>query len=181
METATLTKWTIDQAHSEIRFKVRHMMLSTVSGYFKDFTASAETAGEDFTNAKVSFTAKADSIDTGMEQRDAHLKGPDFFDAGTTPEIKFESTQISSKGGNEYLMNGNLEMRGVSKPVSLNVEFNGTGKDPWGNVKSGFTITGKINRKEWGLNWNAPLEAGGWLVSEDITIACEVQFSKVKE
>jgi polyisoprenoid-binding protein YceI len=181
MSTSTLTKWTIDAAHSEIRFKVRHMMLSNVSGNFKEFSATAETLGDDFSTAKVVFTAQAASIDTGIAQRDEHLKGPDFFDAAAHPEIKFESQGPIEKHQNDYVMNGVLEIRGVSKPVKMSVEFNGTGKDPWGNMKAGYTLHGKINRKDWGLNWNAPLEAGGWLVSEDIFINCEVQFTRVAE
>lgn len=181
MQLPTLTKWTIDAAHSEIRFKVRHMMLSNVSGYFKEFSATAETLGDDFSTAKVVFSANISSIDTGISQRDEHLKSADFFDVANHPELKFESIGSIDKHQGEFIMNGNLEIRGVSKPVRLSVEFNGTGKDPWGNLKAGYTVHGKINRKEWGLSWNAPLEAGGLLVSEDIYIQCEVQFSLVKE
>lgn len=181
METSTTTKWTIDPAHSEIRFKVRHMMITNVSGYFKEFTASAETEGDDFSTAKVLFSAKVDSIDTGIEQRDNHLKSPDFFDASNHPELKFESQGILEKQDGHYLMNGHLEMHGVSKPVKLKVEFNGSGKDPWGNLKAGFSIEGKINRKDWGLHWNAPLETGGLLVSDEIHIHAEVQFSHTQD
>jgi polyisoprenoid-binding protein YceI len=181
MENATQKKWAIDAAHSEIRFKVRHMMISNVSGNFNEFTATAETAGEDFSTAKVIFSAKAASIDTGIAQRDEHLRSPDFFDAANHPDLKFESQGKMEKHDGHYLMNGNLEIRGVSKPVKFKVDFNGSGKDPWGNVKAGFSVEGKINRKDWGLLWNAPLETGGLLVSEEIHLHAEVQFTRTQE
>lgn len=173
--TATLTKttWAIDNAHSEIAFKVRHMMIASVTGKFEKFTASAETENDDFTTAKVRFSAETASINTHAADRDNHLRGADFFDSENYPEMTFESTSIS-----ENSMTGNLTIRGISKPVTLKLEHGGMGKDPWGNTRIGFSLNGKINRKDWGLNWNAALEAGGVLVSEEVTIQCEIQLVK---
>jgi polyisoprenoid-binding protein YceI len=169
--TETKTTWKIDASHSEVQFKVKHMMITSVTGNFEKFDATIESDGEKFENAKISFTAEAASVNTNSTDRDNHLRSADFFDTENHPEIKFESTAFDGE-----TLSGNLSMRGATKPVKLNVDFGGIGKDPWGNLKAGFTITGKINRKEWGLNWNAALEAGGMLVSEDVRINCEVQF-----
>ena len=168
-----MATWVIDAAHSEIGFKVKHLMINNVRGNFKSFTGEAETTGEDFKNAKVSFTAEIASIDTGNEQRDGHLKSGDFFNAEQFPQLKFVST-----GFNGDKMEGELTFLNVTKPVKLDVEFGGTAKDPWGNSKAGFTVTGKINRKDWGLNWNAALEAGGVLVGEEVTLNAEIQLVK---
>ncbi len=172
------TKWAVDATHSEIGFKVKHMMFTNVSGKFTQFDASIETEGEDFSNAKFSFSGKIDSVETGNADRDNHLKSGDFFDAENHPEINFTSTSFEQKSGDEYVLNGELSVRGVSKPVSLNVEFGGLAKDPWGNTKAGFSATGKINRKDFGLNWNAALETGGVLVSDEVKLAIELQFVK---
>ena len=172
------TNWTLDPAHSEIGFKVRHMMITNVSGAFKNFAATLETEGEDFTTAKISFTAETASVDTGSEQRDGHLRSGDFFDSENYPVMTFQSTSVVSKGENEYILKGDLSIRGKSKPVELNVEYNGVHKDPWGNDRAGFTITGKIRRLDWNLVWNVGLEAGGVLVGEDVKIQAEVQFTK---
>jgi len=169
MET---TNWVLDPTHSEVHFKVKHLMITNVTGSFNVINATAE-ADEKFTKAKVSFTADINSVHTGNEQRDTHLKGADFFEAEKFPHITFESTNYNAAEGK---INGTLTMKGVSKPVSLDVEFNGTNKDPWGNFKAGFSLNGKINRKDWGLNWNAALETGGVMVSEDVKISAEVQF-----
>ena len=172
------TKWMLDPSHSEIQFKAKHLMITNVTGSFGNFEATAETQGDDFSSAKINFTARVDSVNTGSEQRDGHLKSPDFFDAEKFPELKFESTKLEKESGNEYLMHGNLTIKGVTKPVKLNVEHHGTQKDPWGNTKAGFSINGKINRADWGLTWNAALEAGGMLVSEEIKLHSEVQLAK---
>lgn len=171
--TATKTIWKIDTAHSEVQFKVKHMMIASVTGTFEKFDATIEADGDKFENAKISFTADAASVNTNSTDRDNHLRSADFFNADNHPQISFESTAFIGEN-----LSGNLSMRGVTKPVTLHVDFGGVGKDPWGNVKAGFTITGKINRKDWGLNWNAALEAGGVLVSEDVRINCEVQFTR---
>lgn len=174
MET---TKWTIDPAHSEIQFKVKHMMITTVTGSFKEFTSEVETIGTDFTTARISFQAAAASVFTNSDQRDAHLKSADFFDSEKHPWLKFESTSVEKSDDESFILSGNLTIKDITKPVKLDVEVGGIGKDPWGNLKAGFSLTGRINRKEWGLNWNAALESGGVLVSDDVRIFCEVQYS----
>jgi polyisoprenoid-binding protein YceI len=173
------TKWLLDPAHSEIQFKVKHLMITTVTGSFKEFSAEVETQGEDFSAGIISFQASAKSIDTNDKQRDAHLKSADFFDVEKFPVIYFQSSGFE-KGDddNNFQLSGNLTIKEVTRPVKLNVEFGGVAKDPWGNVKAGFSLEGKINRKEWNLNWNAALESGGLLVSDDVRISCEVQIVK---
>jgi polyisoprenoid-binding protein YceI len=178
METATMTKtkWTLDPAHSEIGFKVKHMMITNVSGSFEKFDAQVETTGVDFSTAKIEFTADVNSITTSNADRDAHLKSADFFDAANHPELKFVSTKVEKLDDERYIVDGNLSVRDVTKPIKMDVEFGGVGKDPWGNEKAGFTITGKINRSEYKLNWNAALEAGGVLVGEEVKIQAEIQL-----
>ena len=173
--TATLTKttWAIDNAHSEITFKVRHMMIASVTGKFETFTATAETEGDDFTTAKVRFSAETASVNTHAADRDNHLRSADFFDSENYPEMTFESTSIT-----ENTMTGNLSIRGITKPITLKLEHGGMGKDPWGNTRIGFSVNGKINRKDFGLNWNAALEAGGVLVSEEVALNAEIQLVK---
>lgn len=180
METTTLTttKWNIDNAHSEVQFKIKHLMISTVTGSFKTFAATAEMEGNDFSTAKISFSAETNSIFTNNEQRDGHLKGPDFFDAEKFAYITFISTGIKKKDDENYEVTGDLTIRDVIKPVTLNIEFTGLMKDPWGNQKAGFNINGKISRKEWGLTWNAALEAGGVMVSDEVKLMAEVQMVK---
>jgi len=174
----TTTKWALDPTHSEINFKVKHMMISNVTGGFNKFDVSAETEGENFDNPKISFTADVNSVDTKNEQRDGHLKSPDFFDMEKFPQIKFEGTEYKKIDNENHQLNGNLTIKDVTKPVSLHIDFGGIAKDPYGNVKAGFTINGKINRKDFGLNWNAALEAGGVLVGEDLKIQSEIQLVK---
>ena len=170
-------KWVIDPTHSEVQFKVKHLMITTVTGSFDKFEASIETDKEDFSKAKISFSADVASVLTGNVDRDNHLKSPDFFDAEKFPKITFVATKYESVDNDgSYELFGDLTIHGVTKKVELAVEFGGVAKDPWGNVKAGFTINGKINRKDFGLVWNAPTEAGGVLVSEDVRIACEIQL-----
>lgn len=175
MET---TKWGLDPMHSEINFKVKHMMIANVTGGFTKFDVNATTEGDDFSKAKINFTADINSINTNNDQRDGHLKSADFFDAEKFPQLKFESTSLNKKSDDEFQMNGNLTIKDVTKPVSLQVNFGGIGKDPYGNTKAGFTIEGKINRKDFGLNWNAALETGGMLVGEELKIQSEIQLAK---
>jgi polyisoprenoid-binding protein YceI len=170
------TKWVLDPAHSELQFKVKHMMITNVSGSFSDFTASLDQEGDSFANASIRFSAKVDSISTGNEQRDGHLKSPEFFDTASHPEITFESTSFTLVEGDDWKLNGTLTIKGVSHNVSLDVEFGGIQNDPWGNTKSGFSLKGKINRKDFGLNWNAVLETGGVMVSEEVRIHAEIQL-----
>ncbi len=171
-------KWGLDPMHSEINFKVKHMMIANVTGGFTKFNVDAVTEGNDFTKAKVNFTADVNSINTNNEQRDGHLKSADFFDAEKFPHVKFESTSITKKSDEEYNMHGNLTIKDVTKPVNLAVNFGGIGKDPYGNTKAGFTIDGKINRKDFGLTWNAALVTGGMLVGEELKIQSEIQLAK---
>lgn len=172
------TKWAIDPTHSEIGFKVKHMMFTNVSGNFSKFTAEAETEGDSFDNAKFEFSGDIDSVTTGNADRDGHLLSADFFDAENHPKLIFKSTAFTKMNEGEYTLTGDLTVRGVTKPVTLDVEFGGIAKDPWGNTKAGFSITGKLNRKDWGLTWNSALETGGVLVGEDVKLAIELQFVK---
>lgn len=178
MGTATLTKtkWNLDPAHSEVGFKVKHMMITNVSGSFEKFDAQVETEDRDFATAKIQFTADINSITTGNTDRDNHLKSGDFFDAATYPQLKFVATKIEKQDDENFILHGDLTIRDVTKPVKLNVEFGGIGKDPWGNEKAGFTIAGKINRTDYKLNWNAALETGGVLVGDEVKILAEVQL-----
>lgn len=171
-------KWNLDPSHSEVTFKVKHMMITNVSGSFNEFSVEASTEGEDFSKAEISFTAKAASVNTNSEQRDGHLRSPEFFDTEKFPEIKFKGTKYEKADGDNYKLQGDLTIKDVTKSVGLTVEYGGIQKDPWGNMKAGFTITGKINRKDFGLNWNAALEAGGVMVSEEVRIYCEIQLVK---
>ncbi|CAM4203317.1 polyisoprenoid-binding protein [Cytophagaceae bacterium 50C-KIRBA] len=174
---ANLT-WALDPTHSEIQFKVKHLMITNVTGGFADFNVNAESSDESFADAKINFTAKAASITTGNEQRDAHLASADFFETDKFENISFSSTGIEKSSDDEFNLLGDLTIKDVTKPVKIHVEFGGVAKDPWGNVKAGFTINTKINRTDFGLNWNAALETGGVLVSEEIKIAGEIQLVK---
>lgn len=182
MATVTMakTKWNVDPTHSEIGFKVKHMMITNVSGSFQKFDVQAETNDDDFTTAKIEFTADIDSITTANTDRDNHLKSPDFFDGANYPKLKFTSTKMEKKDEENYELSGELTIRDVTKPVKFAVELGGIGKDPWGNEKAGFTITGKINRTDFKLNWNAALETGGVLVSEEVKLHAEVQLIRAK-
>lgn len=171
-----MAQWTLDTAHSEIEFKVKHMMISTVKGSFQDFAVTVENDSETIENAQVTVLIKTESINTKNEQRDQHLKSGDFFDAATYPEIKFVSTGITKVDDEEYKVSGDLTIRDVTKPVSFKAEFGGIGKDPWGNQKAGYTVTGKINRSEFGLSWNAALETGGVMVSDEVKFQADLQF-----
>jgi polyisoprenoid-binding protein YceI len=173
------TKWKIDPTHSEIQFKVKHLMITTVTGYFAKFDAEVETEGDDFTKASnIVFTADVNSISTNNADRDTHLKSGDFFDAETHNEVKFVGKDYKKLDEDEYELTGDLTIRGTTKPVSLKVEYGGIVEDPYGQTKAGFTVTGKINRKEFGLSWDAVTEAGSVVVSNDIRLNCEVQFIK---
>ncbi len=172
------TKWTLDPTHAEIHFKVRHMMVSWVTGSFKEFNAEVETEGEDFTTAKVNLTAEVNSINTNNEQRDAHLRNGDFFDAENHPQIKFTSSKLERLDEENYQLEGVLTMRGTSKPVVLKAEFGGITTDPWGNIRTGFTVSGKINRKDFGVSFSMVSETGGILLGEDVTISANVEFVK---
>lgn len=171
------TKWVLDPMHSEVQFKVKHLVISTVTGSFKTFEGSLETENDDFTDAKVEFSLNVDSIDTNQSQRDEHLKGADFFDAASHPKISFKSTSFT-KDGDDYQLKGDLTIKGVTKPVTLDVEHGGVATDFYGNNKAGFDVTGKINRKEFGLTWDGITEAGSVVVGEDIKLIASIQFAK---
>lgn len=181
METTTnKTKWVFDPAHSEIAFKVKHLMITNVKGVFKDYEGNISTEGDDFRNAEINFQINPASIDTADEKRDAHLKSPDFFDVENFKQITFTADSFKSIGNDgSYELYGDLTIKGIKKRVKLDVEFGGVVKDPWGNTKAGFTLDGKINRKDWGLNWNAALEAGGVLVSDEVRIQGEIELAKL--
>jgi len=174
------TKWSIDPAHSEIAFKVRHLMISNVKGSFKTFDASIYTIAKDFTTAEIDLWIDSSSITTGDAKRDEHLKSTEFFDAKNHKQITFTSSTIGKPddNGNRELW-GELTIKGITKNVQLNVIFGGIINDPWKNEKAGFTITGKINRSDWGLNWNATLETGGLMVSNEVTILCEIELTNI--
>ncbi|MGE9311735.1 YceI family protein [Niabella sp. CJ426] len=172
-----MATWTIDAMHSEVGFKVKHLVISTVSGKFKNFEGTVVAEKDDFSDAKITFSADVDSIDTGVEQRDAHLKGADFFEAETYPKLTFVSTAIE-KDGDDYKLTGDLTLKGVTKSVTFNVEHGGVGLSMYGQTVGGFEVTGKINRKEFGLTWNAVTEAGGIAVSEDVKLIANIEIVK---
>ena len=166
------TKWNLDPSHSEITFKVRHMMISNVKGEFKNFNVDLESEDENFRNVKANATIDTASISTNNTDRDNHLKSADFFNTEAHPQITFETDSLNDD------ITGNLTINGVTKPVKLEVDFGGINVDPWGQTKAGFSFEGKIKRSDFGLNWNAALEAGGVMVSDEVKIAGELQFVK---
>src|ERR1035437_2585611 len=179
-EVFSKTKWAIDQAHSEIGFKVRHLMIAHVKGTFKTFDANILTYGRDFKTSEIDLWINPSSISTGDATRDKHLKSRDFLNVRKYKQITFRSSTIAKtdEDGNHELW-GELTMVGVSKNVKLNVQFGGMLNDPWGNERAGFTVSGVIKRSDWGLTWNAPTESGGLMVSDEVTISCEVELTKI--
>ncbi len=173
METTGKTNWKVDQGHSDIEFKVKHMMISTVSGSFSEFDAAIESADETFKDAKFSFSAKIDSISTKNKDRDTHLKSDDFFNAEKYPNLSFKSKSFDGE-----TMVGDMTIRDVTKEVSLQVDFNGIADDQYGQTKAGFEATGTINRKDFNLNWSAVTEAGNIVVSEKVKLVANLQFIK---
>ena len=167
------TTWAIDPSHSDVMFKVRHMMISTVSGHFEDFNATVNADSDDFSGAEVEFSAKIDSINTKNADRDAHLKSDEFFNAESFPELKFKS---KSYDGNKLV--GDLTIRDVTKEVTFDTAFNGVATDPYGQTKAGFEISGKINRKDFNLTWSAVTEAGKIVVSDEVKLIVDAQFVK---
>ncbi|MEI8049590.1 MAG: YceI family protein [Bacteroidota bacterium] len=177
---ATKTTWVIDPTHSEIAFKVKHLMISNVKGLFGEFSGQVITDNDDFSTAEINFQLNPASISTGVTDRDGHMKSPDFFDVENFKEITFNTGKLLKAGDDEYTLSGNLVIKGISQAVKLDVEFGGLMVDPWGNEKAGFTMNGKINRKDFGLTWNAALEAGGVLVGEEVRISCDIELMKQK-
>jgi polyisoprenoid-binding protein YceI len=172
------TKWVIDPTHSEIGFKIKHLMITNVSGKFESFEAEIQTEDDDFATAQIEAKIKTASINTNNLQRDEHLRNSDFFEVEKNAEILFTSTKVEKIASDNFVLHGNLTLKGITKPVKLNVEYSGTTKDPLGNQKAGFVITGKINRSDFGLNFNAALETGGVVLSEEVKINSEVQLVK---
>ncbi|THU36015.1 YceI family protein [Niastella caeni] len=171
-------KWTLDPMHSEITFKVKHLMISTVTGQFRNFNVVAETAGNDFSKpGKIDVTIDVASIDTNNEQRDGHLKSDDFFSAANHNQITFKGIKFEANG-EEGKLHGELTIKGTTKPVVLNVENGGVVVDPYGQTKAGFTVSGKLSRKEFGLTWSAVTEAGNVVVGDDIKFTAEIQLVK---
>lgn len=176
---ATVTTWNLDPAHSAAEFKVKHMMISNVKGSFRGLTGTLTLDESDPSGSQVKATIDVSTLSTGDEQRDAHLKSADFFDVAQIPQMTFESTTVKRTGEGEYQVTGNLSMHGVTKPVTFAVDGPGApGKDPWGNTRIGLSATAKINRKDFGLTWNAALETGGVLVGEDVALTIDAQFIK---
>lgn len=171
-------KWVLDPTHSELQFKVKHLVISTVTGAFKKFDAHVIANGESFEGAKVNLQAEVASVETGNSQRDEHLRSADFFDAIQHPSMQFQSTELRKIDDENYELLGNLTIRGITKPVKLSASYGGTIKDPWGNIKAGFEVSGKINRKDFGLMWSAVTETGGLVVSDEVKIVANVEFVK---
>ena len=174
---ATATTWVIDPTHSEVQFKVKHLVISTVTGAFKTFEGTVVSETADFDGATVDFSADIASIDTNQAQRDEHLKSGDFFDAATHPKLTIKGTLVK-KGEESYTLQGDLTVKNVTKPIQFAVEYGGNMTDFYGNDKSGFEIVGKINRKEFGLEWSAVTEAGGVVVGDDVKLIANIQVAK---
>jgi len=174
------TKWTLDNAHTGVKFTVTHLVISEIEGAFKSFTGSMTAAKPDFSDAQIDFSVDIASINTDNEMRDTHLKADDFFNAEKFPKMIFKSISMNKLSGNKYELTGNLTIRDVTKKVKFAVTYGGTVKDPWGNVKAGFKATATINRLEYGLKWNTVTEAGGAVVGSDVTIIINAEFAQAK-
>jgi polyisoprenoid-binding protein YceI len=177
---AQKTSWQIDPAHSKIGFTVSHLVISEVEGQFKKVDAKMVSTNQDFTDSQIEFTADVNSIDTENEDRDKHLKSADFFDAAKHDKIKFVSKTFKKVSGNNYKLTGDLTIKGITKPVTLDVVYGGTAKDPYGNTKAGFKVNGKISRKEYGLTWNTLTEAGGAVVGDEVELVGKLQLQQIK-
>ena len=175
-----MATYKIDPLHSDIAFKVKHMMISTVTGHFNSYTANVKAMDDTFANAQIEVELDVNSITTKNEDRDGHLKSDDFFNAEKYPAMTFKSSSLKKVSGNKYTLTGDLTIRDVTKKVSFNVTYGGTAKDPYGNVKSGFKASGKINRFDYGLKWNTLTEAGGAMVGKDINITLNLEFAQKK-
>ena len=177
-DSAATTKWVIDPLHSEVMFKVKHLVISTVTGSFSKFEGTAITTEDSFENAGINFAIDVNSIYTGQEQRDVHLKNGDFFEAETFPKITFQSSSFIKTGAENYVLKGNLTLKGVTKEITLNAEYGGTEKDHYGNTKAGFEVSGIINRKEFGLSYNALTETGCLSLGENVKLSANIQLAK---
>ena len=177
-QPTTATVWVIDPLHSEVQFKIKHLVISTVTGSFGQYEGQVESTGDNFDGAKISFSADISSINTGSEQRDGHLKSAEFFDAEQFPKLTFVSTTMTKTGDDTYSLVGDLTMHGVTKPVTLKAEYGGQMQDFYGQTKAGFEINGTIKRKEFGLTWDGVTEAGGVVVSDDVRLVLNIQVTK---
>jgi polyisoprenoid-binding protein YceI len=174
------TKWTVDPIHSSVKFNIEHLVISEVEGKFKTYNGTINSSKADLTDAVIDFSVDVNSIDTDNDMRDKHLTSADFFDAAKYPKLTFKSTSFKKISGNKYLLTGNLTMHGVTKPVKLDVTYGGTAKDGYGNIKAGFRATGKINRYDYGLQYNSLTEAGGATLGKEVEIDLKLQFAQVK-
>ncbi|RYZ18318.1 MAG: polyisoprenoid-binding protein [Chitinophagaceae bacterium] len=172
------TKWTLDPIHSELGFKIKHLMISHVSGSFRNFSVDVSMEDTDFRTANIQLSAEMASLFTNNEQRDTHLRNSDFFEVEKYPELTFQSTKVVTIDEDMFTLYGDLTLKGVTKPVQLNVEYSGVTKDPWGGERTGFVITGKIKRTDWGINFNSLLETGGVALGEEVKILSEIQLVK---
>lgn len=170
------TAWKIDEAHSKVQFSVSHMVISDVTGQFRKFDGNITSAGDDFSKGRVEMTMQVASINTDNEKRDEHLKSADFFDAQKYPEIKFVGKSLKKVKGNKYKLTGNFTMKGVTRPITLDVIYGGVIKDPYGRVRSGFKVSGTINRFDYNLKWNNMLETGGAVVGKDVNLVCNIEL-----
>ncbi|MBL7994048.1 polyisoprenoid-binding protein [bacterium] len=174
------TKWEVDQVHTNVIFNVSHMVVAEVTGNFTDFNATITASKADYSDAQAEMTIKVASISTDNEKRDGHLKSEDFFAAEKYPEITFKSKSFKKTGDNTYKITGDFTMRGVTKTIELDAKFKGEITDPWGNVKSGWKVTGSVDRTEYGVNWNKAIEAGGFVVGKTVDITINAEFAKKK-
>lgn len=184
METTqalTRTKWNLDPSHSQIGFKVKHLMVTNVRGAFDEYNGNIYTTGDNFNSAEIELSIYTASISTGDGRRDAHLKSPDFFDVENFKEINFRGVSLEKTNDSDYILLGDLRIKDITKRIKLDVEFNGIVKDPWGGKRAAFEITGKISRKDFGLTWNTVLETGGVMVGDEVIINCEIQLIQQPE
>jgi len=173
-----MEKWSIDTMHSEVQFKVKHLVISTVTGSFKIFEGNADTNGKTFDGSKVSFSLDVSSLNTNVADRDAHLKSDDFFNADQFPKINFTNGVLKNAGGDKYVLNGDLTIRDITKSVTLGVELGGVAVDGYGQTKAGFEVTGAISRQAYGLKWNVVTEAGGVVVGDEVKLNINAQLIK---
>jgi len=179
--TSIRTKWNIDPSHSQIGFKVKHLMVTNVRGVFNEYVGNIYTTNNDFQDAEIALSINSASISAGDNSRDIHLKSPDFFDVENFKEINFKGAALQRIKGSKYILRGDLRIKEVTKAIMLDVEFNGIVKDPWGSKRAAFEVTGSISRKDFGITWNNMLETGGVMVSDEVTINCEIQLVQQPE
>lgn len=172
------TKWAFDKVHSKVEFSVSHLVISEVSGFFKSFDGTVEATKDDFSDAKIDFSVDINSIDTDNQNRDGHLKSDDFFNAEKFPKMIFKGKSLKKVGKNKYKLTGDLTIRDITKSITLDVVYNGTVKDPWGNTKAGFKVKGTVNRFDYGLKWNTLMETGGAVVGKDVEIKVDLELQK---